>query len=226
MPEQPILFLDGDTVAGLLDPAAIEAAVATALIELSAGRTSSPPRIAPTVAERGAQLLVMAAHLPASGALATKTVAIFPANAALGRPTRRALIVLHAVDDGRTLAIIGAEQITAVRTAAATAPAMRHLARDDAAVLAVLGSGVQARAHLTALSAAREFAELRIAGRSEAHREALVAAVEHELNVPVVACHCFEEAVSNADVVCLATHAAEPLLSSSCSPGRGPGAVT
>lgn len=78
MAERPLLILDRRTVRELLAPQALESAVATALIELSAGRASVPPRIAPVIAERDAQLLVMAGYLPATHALATKTVAIGP----------------------------------------------------------------------------------------------------------------------------------------------------
>lgn len=145
MAEQPLLVLDRDTVAELLDPQALEAAVAASLIELSAGTASMPKHIAPIIAERDAQLLVMAGYLPATHALASKTVAIFPGNAALGKPTHQALIILYDAEDGSALALMDGTHITATRTAAASALATRLLAREDATILSMLGTGVQAR---------------------------------------------------------------------------------
>ncbi len=212
MTDRPLLILDREMVRELLDPQALESAVAGALIELSAGRASIPPRVAPVIAERDAQLLVMAGYLPATHALATKTVSIFPRNASVGKPTHQALIVLYDAEDGSALVVMDGTHITAARTAAASALATRLLARDDATILAVLGTGVQARAHATALAEVREFAEIRIAGRDAARTRSLAAALDQEITTPVRACHGFERAVSGAHVVCLATHAAEPLL--------------
>lgn len=132
MVDRPLLIVERETVRELLDPQELESAVAGALIELSAERASIPPRVAPVIAERDPQLWVMAGYLPATHALATKTVGIFPRNASLGKPTHQALIVLYDAEDGSALAAMDGTHITAARTAAASALATRLLARPAA----------------------------------------------------------------------------------------------
>jgi len=207
-----VLVVDRKPVRGLLDPHALESALRPGTHRAQRRTGVDAPRIAPIIAERDAQLLVMASYLPATYALVTKTVAIFPGNATVGKPTHQALIVLYDAEDGSVLAVMDGTHITAARTAAASALATRLLARDDATILAVLGTGVPARAHAIALAKVRDFAEIRIAGRDERRTQSLAAALDRELATPVLACHGFERAVTEAHVVCLATHAAGPLV--------------
>ena len=133
------------------------------MADLSAGRVSMPARIAAIVPERDALLAAMPAYLQSSGALATKLVSLFPRNT--DRPTHQAVIVVFDADNGSPLALMDGEAITAARTAAGSALATDLLARTNAQVLAVIGTGVQARAHLRAVPRVREFREIRLAGR-------------------------------------------------------------
>jgi ornithine cyclodeaminase/alanine dehydrogenase-like protein (mu-crystallin family) len=96
--------------------------------------------------------------------------------------------------------------ITATRTAAGAALATRLVAREDARVLAILGTGVQARSHVRAFAHVRDWREIRIAGRDAAKAEALAA------ELGVVHSPSFEAAVRGADVVAAATHSAEPVV--------------
>src|SRR5438309_4624906 len=132
------------------------------MADLSAGRASMPPRIAAIVSERDGLLAAMPAYLPSSGALATKLVSLFPRNT--DRPTHQAVIVVFDADNGTPLALMDGEAITAARTAAGSALATDLLARGDARVLALVGTGVQARAHLRAVPRVREFKDVRVAG--------------------------------------------------------------
>src|SRR2546427_5699995 len=132
------------------------------MADLSAGKASMPPRIAAIVPERDALLAAMPAYLPSSGALATKLVSLFPRNS--DRPTHQAVIVVFDASNGSPMALRDGEAITAARTAAGSALATDLLARRDANVLAVIGTGVQARAHLRAMPRVREFREVRVAG--------------------------------------------------------------
>ena len=174
-----------------------------AFVELSAGRASVPPRTAALVQGRGL-LGAMPGYL--DGVLETKLVSVFAGNHAVGLPTHQALIALFDDQTGSPLALMDGTAITAVRTGAASAVATRALAREDARVLAVLGAGVQGRAHLDAVTRVRDFAEIRIASRTREHAEALAG----ELGATV--CASFEEAVRGADVVCACTDAGEPVL--------------
>src|SRR5256712_2419318 len=132
------------------------------MADLSAGRASMPARIAALVEERDGLLAARPGYLPSAGALTTKLVSLFPRNTA--GPTHRAVIVVFAPANGTPVALMDGEAITAARTAAGSALATDLLARRDARVLAVLGTGVQARAHLPAMPRVRGFREVRVAG--------------------------------------------------------------
>jgi alanine dehydrogenase len=204
-----VLVLDKREVESLLDPDAVLAAVAAALADLSAGRASMPTRIAAMVPERDALLAVMPAYLPGAGALTTKLVSLFPRNT--DRPTHQAVIVAFDPQTGSPAALMDGEAITAARTAAGSALATDLLGRRDAATLAVLGTGVQARAHLRALPRVRTFREIVVGGRDMAKASALAREVAAETGIAVRAAS-FADAVRAADVVCACTHSADPVV--------------
>ena len=204
-----MLVLDKREVESLLDPDALRAAVAAALADLSAGRASMPTRIAALVAEKDALLAAMPAYLPSAGALTTKLVSLFPRNT--DRPTHQAVILAFDPLTGTPAALMDGEAITAARTAAGSALATDLLARRDVATLAVLGAGVQARAHLRALPRVRRFREIIIGARDTSKASALAREIASEAGVSVRAAS-FSDAVRAADVVCACTHSAEPVV--------------
>jgi ornithine cyclodeaminase/alanine dehydrogenase-like protein (mu-crystallin family) len=201
-----MLVLSAAEVRHALDLDLLMDALTSAFIELSAGRVDAPPRVGVTAGERGV-LVAMPSFV--EGILATKLVSIFPGNADVGVPTVQAIIALFDPDTGSTLAVMDGAHITAMRTAAASALATRALSREDARVLAVLGAGVQGRAHLAAVPRVRSFSEVRVASRQRGHADALAA----DFGASVAA--SFEEAVRGADVVCTCTDAAAPVLDAS-----------
>jgi len=206
-----VLVLSRAEVERLIDPDRLREAIAKAMADLSAGKASMPPRIAAMVPERDALLAAMPAYLPSSGALTTKLVSLFPRNT--DRPTHQAVIVVFDAEYGTPLALLDGEAITAARTAAASALATDLLARRDSQVLAVIGTGVQARAHLRAVPRVREFREVRIAGRHGDKAMALLKEVRDWL--PRAELHMstsYAQAEAGADVVCAATHSAEPVV--------------
>lgn len=177
------------------------------MADLSAGRVSMPSRIAATVPERDALLAAMPAYLPSSGALTTKLVSLFPRNT--DRPTHQAVIVVFDSENGSPLALMDGEAITAARTAAASALATDLLARKDAARLLVIGTGVQAEAHLRAVSRVRKFESIGVVGRNVEKAKALAGEITGG-NVAVYS--NIEHAVREADVVCACTHSKEPVV--------------
>jgi len=189
----------------LLDLDELVDALAAAHRDLSAGDVSMPPRIAALVAEQQGLLGVMPSYLPSAG-LACKLVTLFPRNT--DRHTHQAVIAVFDPDNGTPLALMDGRYITATRTAAGSALATRLLARDDSKVLAILGTGVQARSHARALPRVRNFEEIRIAGRDRAKAEALA----EELGSAARAVDSYEEAIRGADVVAAATHSTEPIV--------------
>lgn len=205
-----MLVLSQADVERLLDLDRLRAAVAGAMADLSAGRVSMPPRIAAIVADRDALLAAMPAYLPSSGALATKLVSLFPRNT--DRPTHQAVIVVFDADNGSPLALMDGEAITAARTAAGSALATDLLARKDPYRLVVIGTGVQARAHLHAVSRVRKFGSICVAGRDVDKAKALAKEFGGGNFREVGAYVSIEQAVREADVVCACTHSAEPVV--------------
>jgi ornithine cyclodeaminase len=196
-----MLVLTRAEVEELLDLEELVGALARAHEELSSGACSMPPRIAALAAD--GLLGAMPAYSPSAG-LGCKLVSLFPHNT--DRPTHQAAIALFDPANGSPVALMDGTYITATRTAAAAALAARLLARDDAKVLAILGSGVQARAHARAFAHIREWKEIRVAGRDTAKAAALAA------ELGLVHAPTFEAAVRGADVVAATTHAAEPVV--------------
>jgi ornithine cyclodeaminase len=195
-----VLVLSEDDVRRLLDLDELIDALADAFVEVSAGGASVPPRVAAFVPERG---LLAAMPGYAAGVLETKLVSVFPGS----EPSHQALIALFDDATGAPLAVMDGTHITAARTGAASALSTRLLAREDARVLAVLGTGVQARSHVAAVTRVRAFDEVRVAGRSPDRVRSL--ARETGGRRPA---ESFEAAVREADVVCACTDASSPVL--------------
>jgi ornithine cyclodeaminase/alanine dehydrogenase-like protein (mu-crystallin family) len=142
-----------------------------------------------------------------------KAVGIFPANPAVGLDAHQGTVTLFDGETGRPTAILNASALTSIRTAAVTALATRLLARPDADELAIIGSGVQAEAHLRSLMLVRPFTAVRVYSPNPEHlRSFVAAAAERHAGLSVEAAPSAREAVSGADVVVTATNSAEPVI--------------
>lgn len=175
-----------------------------ALASVSRGEVHNPLRFVVRPPGESSLLGLMPSHRggerPAWG---LKTVAIFPSNAALGLDLHQGFVALFDGETGATRAILNAGGITAVRTAAVSGVATRLLARDDVRTLAILGTGIQARAHLEAMRMVRTFERVVVWGRTPG-RLAGLDGVEEVADA--------ETAVRAADVLVTATSAAEPIV--------------
>ena len=200
----PLWLTEADVRASLSLPGLI-GAMESALAALSSGKVDQPVRTVIPLDERSFFGLMPACHKD-KGILGAKLVSVFPANAGRGIHTHLALISLFDPETGELLALMDGRYITEVRTAAASAVSVRHLARADAAVLAILGSGVQARSHLAALPLVREFREIRAWSPTPEHLR------EFTLGSVVRATATAAEAVRGADVVVLATNSVVPAI--------------
>jgi ornithine cyclodeaminase len=207
-----MLVLSGEQVRGLLDLDALIDALAGAMADLSAGRASVPDRIAALVPERDALLAAMPGYVPSLGALASKLVSLFPRNAGSAIATHQAVLVVFDPQTGSPVALMDGTEITAVRTGACSALSVRLLAREDSSVLAVLGTGVQARSHARAVVRVRPIAQVLIAGRDRRKADALATELADDLGLPVRAVDSYAEALEHADVVCATTHALKPVV--------------
>jgi len=198
-PGARIDILDEAAVHRLLRYEDLIPAVAQALADLSAGRVVQPVRSVLPIAPHQGFFAVMPAY---AGAMGAKLVTFYPGNQ--GIPTHHAVIVLFRAETGEPIAMMDGRLITEMRTAAASAVATQYLARTDARVLAILGSGVQAQSHLAALRHVRPMTEVRV----WSPRHARAFAERHGVNAAATP----EEAVRGADVVVVATSATTPVL--------------
>ncbi|HLB24137.1 MAG TPA: ornithine cyclodeaminase family protein [Dehalococcoidia bacterium] len=203
-----MLILDEVAVRKFLHMPALIPAMERALRALSAGEVVQPMRVMMPVAEHGGFLGSMPAY--AGGQLGAKLVTFFPDNQ--GVPTHHALVLLFRPATGEPLVVMDGRLITEMRTAAVSAAATRSLSRPDSSILAILGSGVQARSHLEALRLVRPFREIRV----WSPRNAAAFAERFEVRLARSA----EDAVRGADVVVVATTSRTPALSGEwLSPG-------
>jgi alanine dehydrogenase len=207
-----MLIIGRDEVRALLDLDALIDALAAAMADLSLGKASVPARVGAFVSERDGVLAAMPGYVPALGALVTKLVTLFPRNDATSVPTHQAVVVAFDPGTGSPVALMDGTEITAARTGAGSALSARLLARDDASVLAILGTGVQARAHARALPRVRAIAEIRLAGRDFEKATALAGELRAELDVDVQPTASYEEACRGADIVCATTAAHDPVV--------------
>lgn len=209
----PIL-LDETAVRELITMDDLIDAMQDALADFSAGHVTQPLRTVLTVGEQHAFFGLMPAHLPRRPALGTKLVTVFHGNAARGLPSHLALIVLLDPETGALLALMDGRYITEARTAAVSAVSVRHLARTDASVLAVIGSGVQARSHLEAIARVRPLTEIRAWSPTPPKLAAFVDDVRSHTPAQVTAAASPQHAVDGAAIVVLATASKEPVIRS------------
>jgi ornithine cyclodeaminase/thiomorpholine-carboxylate dehydrogenase len=207
-----ILMLSDEEVQRLLDPESLLDALAEGFTSLSDGRVVAPMR--QEVTAQTGSFLIMPAWQPQTHA-AVKMVSLFHDNHQLGLPAHQTLICLFDAQTGTPLAVMNGNSITALRTAGATALSVRLLARQEAHVLTILGTGVQGKAHVQVLPHIRDFREIRIASRHFAHAQQLAATIPQAHPV-----ESFAEAVRGADVVCLCSSSGTPIISADwLSPG-------
>jgi ornithine cyclodeaminase/alanine dehydrogenase-like protein (mu-crystallin family) len=200
------LHLDEEQVRRHLRMEDLIPAMEKALIDFSAGKVTQPVRSVMKVDPPGGFLGLMPALTPSG--LGLKAVTFYPSNTERGIPTHMATIFLVDPETGTPLAIMDGRLITEMRTAAVSAAATKLLAPPDAKILAVLGSGVQARSHVEALRLVRQFEEVRVWSPTEEHAKQFA----EEIGGTAVSA---EEAVRGADVLVTVTNSKTPVLKGS-----------
>jgi ornithine cyclodeaminase/alanine dehydrogenase-like protein (mu-crystallin family) len=199
------LFLNEEQVRKHLRMSDLVSAMEKALVDFSSGKVTQPVRsvIKVDVAAATGFLGLMPAHTP--DGLGLKAVTFYPSNAERGIPTHMATIFLVDTQTGTPLAIMDGRLITEMRTAAVSAAATKLLASPDAKVLAILGSGVQARSHMEALRLVREFDTIRVWSPTPEHANRFAS----EFGATAMSA---EEAIRGADVIVTVTSSKTPVL--------------
>jgi ornithine cyclodeaminase/alanine dehydrogenase-like protein (mu-crystallin family) len=199
-------FIDEEEVRKRLRMKELIPAMEKALVDFSAGKVMQPVRSVITVDPPGGFFGMMPARIPEG--LGIKLVTFYPTNAQRSIPTHMATIFLADPETGASLAVMDGRLITEMRTAAVSAAATKLLAAPGATILAILGSGVQARSHAEALRLVRRFEEIRVWSPTKDHAERLAKEIG-AIAMPA------EDAVRGADVVVTVTSSKTPVLKGS-----------
>ena len=183
-----------------------------ALASLARGEVVHPLRPVLRIPDSPNAYAVMPAYSKALDAIGTKLISVFPGNHGTALDSHQGAVVLFDAKNGSLLALMDAVSITAIRTAAVSGVATKLLARRDAATLAILGSGTQARTHLDAMLAARPFKKVRVWSRNTKHARAFAQDAARKYVVDVSVSESAEVASRGADVICTVTASREPVL--------------
>jgi ornithine cyclodeaminase len=206
-----IAFYDAAEVEELLDyPGCIDA-MRRAMAALSSGERPQPLRQIFTVG-RNEMFGTMPGELAALSTFGAKLVSVFGDPARPGRTRHQGIVVAYDGQTGAVTCIADAEPITKIRTACATAAATDVLARADAEVLAIFGTGLQAESHLRAMPLVRPFREIRLWGQSPEKARELAARMSDEIGRAITPIADGREAAEGSDVICTVTSSAEPIL--------------
>lgn len=221
-----VLTLDHDQVSRLLTMGDCISAMEACLVDVAAGAIANPLRSMFRPPDAGGLMGLMPAYLggdePVFG---VKAICVFPGNPTLGKDAHQGAVLLFSGETGELLAVMNASAITAIRTAAVSAVATKALARRDAATLAVIGAGVQARAHLEAMARVMTVEHARVAGRDRDRLHRMVDDARARFDFPVEATDA-EHAVRSADVVVTVTSSPHPVVDRSwIAPGTHINAV-
>jgi ornithine cyclodeaminase len=204
-------FIDKAEVGRRLTWEAAIPIVREAMIAVSAGRTRQLLRSILPLAD-GRMFGVMPGALGEAAPFGAKLISVFPDNFERGLPSHQGLIVLFDPGSGAAVCAVDAGEVTAIRTAAASAVATDALARPGAHRLAILGYGEQAATHLRAMTLVRPISRVAVWGRSAERAASFAARMGAELSLPIAVAADARAAVASADIVCTVTASAEPIL--------------
>lgn len=185
--------------------------VRDAMIAFSRGTTRQLLRaIIPL--EDGRMFGVMPGAMGSRDVFGAKLISVFPENFAKGIQSHQGVVVLFDPESGAPVCVAHAGEITAIRTAAASAVATDALANPNASRLALLGYGEQAATHARAISKVRTLEAITVWGRSDERTQAFAAKLQAEMNIPTIAAPSARACAVDADVICTVTSAKEPIL--------------
>ncbi|GAC1481515.1 MAG: ornithine cyclodeaminase family protein [Candidatus Dormibacteria bacterium] len=211
-----VLVLNAGDVTRLLPMPECIRVMREALAALARGKAMVPLRTVMRLPDGSGFLGVMPGYLgpdeERDAALGMKAVCVFPGNSTRGIDTHQGAVVLFDKETGQLAALMDGATITAIRTAAVSGVATDLLARQDAAELAILGAGVQARTHLEAIAAVRDLGRVRVWSRDPGHVANFIEAAKRTYRGRIDAAGTAQEAVREADIVVTVTASPQPIL--------------
>ncbi|MEP6818632.1 MAG: ornithine cyclodeaminase family protein [bacterium] len=208
-----VLVLSHDEVVELLPMKECIAVMREALIALAAGQVHQPLRTIIRPPDAAGLMGLMPSYISGDrAAFGLKAICVFPGNPSRGKDAHQGAVLLFSAETGELLAMMNASAITSVRTAAVSGVATDLLARKDAGKLAIIGTGVQARSHLAAMSQVRLIKRCRIASRHIEHAEEFAQEMRLSFSFPLEPVATVAEALEGADLIVTATTSSEPVV--------------
>lgn len=208
-----ILILNHAEITLLLSVEECIPIMSQALAALARGEVHQPLRMIVRPPDAAGIMGLMPSYISGErGAYALKVICVFPGNTVRGKEPHQGSVLLFSSVTGELLAMLNAAAVTTIRTAAVSAVATQALAREDASDLALIGTGVQARAHLVAMAHVRPIKRARVASRRWEHACAFAEEMKARYLFPIEAVESVEAAVRDADLIVTVTSAAEPIL--------------
>jgi ornithine cyclodeaminase/alanine dehydrogenase-like protein (mu-crystallin family) len=208
-----LLVLNQSEIEHLLSMHECITVMSDALMTLAKGQVHLPSRMVMRPPSAAGVMALMPAHIAGeSAALGVKVINVFNGNPARGKDSHQGAVLLFDAETGEPLAMMNASVITAIRTAAVSGVATRLLAREEAGDLAIIGSGVQARSHLAAMTRVRSIRRVRIASRHFEHAQRFAAEMQPHYAFPIEPLEPIEAVVRGADLIVTATSSSEPIV--------------
>ena len=206
------LFINKEKIASLLPMNECIEVMEKMFRSLASGECVQPLRSLMWLPEKKGLLGMMPGHANSLGVMGIKVISVFHGNRYASLPSHQGVVILFDAQYGQPLMIFDAAEITAIRTAAASAVATKLLARKDSETLAIIGAGEQAKRHIEAMLLVKKIKQINIWNRSEKNAEQLAIKIFEQYKIPVTLKKNVEEAVKDADIICTVTSSREPVV--------------
>jgi ornithine cyclodeaminase/alanine dehydrogenase-like protein (mu-crystallin family) len=210
-----LLVLSASAVGSVLGYPQCADAMREALIARANGEVFQPLRTVLNPAQADGLMVLMPSYQAGQEAgYGLKAITVTPGNPARGLDSHQGIVLLSSSETGEPLAVLNASALTEIRTAAVSAVATEVLAGEEADLLTIIGTGVQARAHLRAIASTRPLAEIRVVGRTLEKAAKFAAELKPEITgiTKLIGCASVQEAVEGATIIVTATNSTEPVL--------------
>lgn len=206
------LFVNKEKIASLLPMEECIQVMEKMFHSLAAGECLQPLRNIMRLPDGSGVLGMMPGHAANLGVVGIKVITVFHANSESGLPSHQGIVMLFDAKNGQPLMLFDALEITAIRTAAASAVATKLLSRENSSTLAIIGSGEQAKRHIEAMLLVRNIKQVNIWSRHEKNAKHLVNELLGEYNLHIHIKENVREAIEHADIICTVTASKEPVV--------------
>jgi len=206
------LFVGKEKIASLLTMKECIDVMEKMFRSFAGGQCMQPLRTIMRLPDKPGFLGMMPGYAKDLGVMGIKVISVFHANKDAGYPSHQGVVMLLDAEHGQPLMIFDASEITAIRTAAASALATALLSRENSKLLAIIGSGEQAQRHIESIRLVRNIEQINLWSRSEKNAFRLAKKISSRYAVPITTTKTAQQAVENADIICTVTSSPQPVV--------------